>query len=77
MLGSGKPVAKRKPREDAMWGPAKPVKKTAKRVSADARKKAQAGRLSAAERRKVTERDKEKLRRKKAAISKRKFKESM
>jgi len=72
-----KPAKRRGMSEDQMWGAAKPVKKTAKQVSADARKKAQKGRLTAAERRKVTQREKDRLMDQRAAVTRRRFKGSM
>lgn len=72
-----KPAKRRGMSEDQMWGAAKPVKKTAKKVSADARKKAQKGRLTAAERRKVTQRDKDRLMEQRAAVTRRRFLGSM
>lgn len=60
-------VKRKKNSEDALWGPAKPVRKntpmrkpkSAKEMSAAYRKKAQVGRLTAAQRRIVTQRDKD------------------
>ena len=52
-------VKRKKNSEDALWGAAKPVRKSAKEMSAAYRKKAQAGRLTAKQRRIVTQRDKD------------------
>jgi hypothetical protein len=68
---------KKKTGEDALWGPATMRKRTAREMSATYRKKAQAGRLTAEERRKVTQREKARLMDKKGKITSRRFKGSM
>lgn len=73
-----KAAAKRKaPSEDELWSPMKTVKKSAREMSATYRKKAQAGRLTAEQRKKVTQRDKAAAMEKRAKVSRRRFKESM
>lgn len=71
------PAKRKAPSEDSMWSPMKTVKKSAREMSALNRKRAQAGRLTAEQRKKVTQRDKAAAMEKRAKISRRRFKESM
>lgn len=68
---------KKKTGEDALWGPTTMRKRTAREMSATYRKKAQAGRMTAEERKKVTQREKARLMDKKGKITSRRFKGSM
>ena len=71
------PAKRKAPSEDSMWGPMKTVKKSAREMATLNRKRSQAGRLTAEQRKKVTQRDKAAAMDKRGKISRRRFKESM
>lgn len=71
------PAKRKAPSEDKLWGPMKTVKKSAREMSATYRKKAQVGRLTAEQRKTITQREKAAAMDKRAKVSRRRFKESM
>lgn len=73
LLGSGKPV--KTPKRKSKAGPKKPA--TPREMAASYRERAQSGRLTAEQRRKVTQRDKDRLMKQRAAVTRRRFKGSM